>query len=122
MRKRVVRGLLTGVAGLLALPGSAFAQTHAYTNTAVNLYAGPAQDYPVVSQLPGGAPVTVMGCVSGYTWCDVAIEQARGWVYGGYLTYPYQGSNVPIMTCNSALSGFNLTASRIEANARSGLP
>jgi uncharacterized protein YraI len=98
MRKRVVSGLLAGVAGLLALPGSGFAQTHAYTNTAVNLYAGPAQDYPLVSQLPGGAPVTVMGCVSGYTWCDVALPDARGWVYAGNLSYPYHGNKVPLLT------------------------
>jgi uncharacterized protein YraI len=97
MRKRVISGLLAGAAGLLTLPGVAFAQSQAYTNSPVNLYAGPADDYPAVSQLPGGVPVTVMGCVSGYTWCDVALPDLRGWVYAGSLSYPYQGSNVPIL-------------------------
>lgn len=103
MRKRVLRGLLAGATGLLALPGQAFAQAQAYTNSPVNLYAGPAEDYPVVSQLPPGAPVTVMGCVSGYTWCDVAAPDLRGWVYAGDLSYPYQGSNVPILTYGTVI-------------------
>jgi uncharacterized protein YraI len=97
MRKRIISGLLAGAAGLLTLSDAAFAQTQAYTNSPVNLYAGPADDYPAVSQLPGGVPVTVMGCVSGYTWCDVAVPDLRGWVYAGSLSYPYQGSNVPIL-------------------------
>jgi len=97
MRKRIISGLLVGAAGLSTLSDAAFAQTQAYTNSPVNLYAGPADDYPAVSQLPGGVPVTVMGCVSGYTWCDVAVPDLRGWVYAGSLSYPYQGSNVPIL-------------------------
>ena len=101
--KRVVSGLLAGAAGLLALPGVAFAQSQAYTNSPANLYAGPADDYPPVSQLPPGAPVTVMGCVSGYTWCDVATPDLRGWVYAGDLSYPYQGSNVPILSYGTAI-------------------
>jgi uncharacterized protein YraI len=103
MRKRVISGLLAGVAGLLTLPGLAFAQTQAYTNSPVNLYAGPADDYPAVSQLPGGVPVTVMGCVSGYTWCDVELPDLRGWVYAGNLSYPYQGSNVPILNYGTVI-------------------
>lgn len=103
MRKRLVSGLIVGATGLLALPGLAFAQAQAYTNSPVNLYAGPADDYPAVSQLPAGAPVTVMGCVSGYTWCDVVLPDLRGWVYAGNLSYPYQGSNVPILTYGTVI-------------------
>ena len=97
MRMRVACVAAIGTAALSVASGAASAQSQAYTNQPVYLYAGPAQDYPVVAQLPSGQPVAVYGCVSGYTWCDVAIAQARGWVYGGYLTYPYQGSDVPIM-------------------------
>ena len=103
MRKRVISGLLAGAVGLLSVPGAAFAQSQAYTNSPVNLYAGPADDYPAVSQLPPGAPVTVMGCVSGYTWCDVAAPDLRGWVYAGSLSYPYQGNNVPILSYGTAI-------------------
>ncbi|WP_353554100.1 SH3 domain-containing protein [Paraburkholderia terrae] len=103
MRMRVACVAVMGAVALSIASGAASAQSQAYTNQPVYLYAGPAQDYPVVAQLPAGQPVAVYGCVSGYTWCDVAIEQARGWVYGGYLTYPYQGSNVPIMTYGTAI-------------------
>jgi uncharacterized protein YraI len=103
MRRKIVSGLMAGAAGMLILPGVASAQSQAYTNSPVNLYAGPAQDYPVVSQLPGGAPVAVFGCVAGYTWCDVALQDQRGWVYAGYLNYPYQGSNVPLLTYGTAI-------------------
>lgn len=103
MRMRVACAAVMGALALSVASGAASAQSQAYTNQPVYLYAGPAQDYPVVAQLPSGQPVVVYGCVSGYTWCDVAIAQARGWVYGGYLTYPYQGSNVPIMTYGTAI-------------------
>ena len=103
MRIRIISGVLAGAAGLLILPGMASAQSQAYTTSPVNLYAGPAQDYPVVSQLPAGVPVAVMGCVSGYTWCDVAIQDQRGWVYAGYLNYPYQGNNVQLLNYGTAI-------------------
>ncbi len=90
-------------AGLMALPAVAFAQSQAYTNSSVNVRAGPARDYPIVTQLPGGYPVTVMGCISSYHWCDVAAPNLRGWVYAGRLSYPYQGSNVPVMSYGTVI-------------------
>jgi uncharacterized protein YraI len=83
--------------------GAATAQTEAYTDSPVDVYAGPAQDYPLVAQWPAGQPVIVYGCVDGYSWCDVEVQGARGWVYGGYLSYPYQGSEVPIMTYGTVI-------------------
>jgi uncharacterized protein YraI len=98
MRSQLAGGVLAGVVALVASPGAALPQTQAYTNGPVYLYAGPGGDYPVVSQLPSGLPVTVMGCVSDYTWCDVALPELRGWAYGGSLNYPYQGAAVPLMS------------------------
>jgi uncharacterized protein YraI len=95
--------LYAGVAALLMLPAAAFAQTQAFTSTSVNLRAGPAPDYPVVSQLPPGVPVTVMGCISGYTWCDVALPNLRGWVYAAALSYPYQGNRVPVLNYGTVI-------------------
>src|SRR5471032_3303898 len=103
MRKQLLQWGCVGFAGLLALPGVTFAQQQAYTNSPVNLRAGPAGDYPIVTQLPGGVPVTVMGCISGYTWCDVVVPNLRGWVYAGRLSYPYQGGNVPILTYGTTI-------------------
>ena len=103
MRRPFVHYLYAGVISLLIVPAAAFAQVQAFTNTLVNLRAGPAPDYPVVSQLPPGTPVTMMGCVVGYTWCDVALPNLRGWVYAGSLNYPYQGNPVPVLGYGSVI-------------------
>jgi len=82
--------------GLLALPVVASAQSQAYTASRVNVRAGPASDYPIVTQLPAGVPVTVMGCLGNFQWCDVAAPNLRGWVYASRLSSPYQGGYVPL--------------------------
>ena len=91
------------VIGLALVSANASAQTAAYTSEPVDLYAGPSGDYPVVAELAPGQPVTVMGCVSDYSWCDVTVPGLRGWVYGGYLSYPYQGSYVPLTNYGAAI-------------------
>ncbi len=104
MRRQFIRWICAGLLGLSTLPGVALAQqVQAYTSGPVNLRAGPARDYPVVSQLPPGVPVTVMGCISGYTWCDVALPSLRGWVYAKHLSYPYQGNNVPVLNYGTTI-------------------
>jgi uncharacterized protein YraI len=103
MRRQFVQCCYAGLTSLLLVPAAVFAQTQAVTNSPVNLRAGPARDYPVVSQLPGGAPVTVMGCVAGYTWCDVALPNLRGWVYAGRISYPYQGNPVPVLNYGTVI-------------------
>ncbi|WP_345810975.1 SH3 domain-containing protein [Paraburkholderia sp. PREW-6R] len=101
MKQQLLRSIYA--AGLLALPTFASAQSQAYTNVPVNVRAGPASDYPVVTQLPRGVPVTVMGCLSNYQWCDIAAPNLRGWAYAGSLIYPYQGSNVPVMNYGTVI-------------------
>jgi uncharacterized protein YraI len=103
MRKQLVGIALASAAGWALAPAGAYAQSQAVTNAPVYIYAGPAPDYPVVSQLPGNAPVTVMGCVAGYSWCDVIVPGMRGWVYGGSLYYPYQGATVPALNYGATL-------------------
>jgi len=99
-RAVVVAAALAG----FAWPASqAFAQVSAYTSSPVYLYAGPSGDYPVVSSVGAGAPVTVMGCVGDYSWCDVALPDLRGWVYAAYLSYPYDGQYVPLQGYGSVI-------------------
>jgi uncharacterized protein YraI len=75
--------------------------------------AGPARDYPVVAVLAGGVEVAVQGCLADYRWCDVVTGDQRGWVFAGNLTYPYQGSQVPVLGYGSAIGlgvlGFTLS-------------
>jgi uncharacterized protein YraI len=110
---RVV-AVAAALAGLAWPSAQAFAQAAAYTSAPVYVYAGPSGDYPVVSSVDGGVPVTVMGCVSDYSWCDVAFPGLRGWVYAAYLSYPYEGQYVPLQGYGSVIGlpiiGFSLGA------------
>jgi uncharacterized protein YraI len=90
------------LAAALALPAAAWAQV-AYTTRAVNMRAGPDREYPQVAWLPSGAPVTVVGCIDGWRWCDVVAGPNRGWVYTEFITYPYQNRPVPIISGGAIL-------------------
>jgi len=95
--------LLGGLAvSLFALP--AMAQETAYTTTEVTIEAGPAPDYPSLGSFGAGTPVTLYGCLDGWTWCDVSYGEVRGWVDGEALTYPYEDQRVPIAVYGPELS------------------
>ena len=90
------RHLLVAAAAVL-LPLAAAAQD-AHTAKAVNLRAGPARDYPLVSSFGPGTPLAVQGCTDGYGWCDViGPDGVRGWIYAGNIVYPYQNNDVPVL-------------------------
>ena len=92
-----VASLLLSIA-LASLAGLAAAQGRpALTATEVDLRAGPAHDYPVVTVLPRSFPLSVLGCLEDFSWCDVLAEGNRGWLYAGHISYPWQGSQVPLI-------------------------
>lgn len=103
MKKFWLVSLGLSAAGLFGVPGSASAQQAAFTNAPADVFAGPAPDYPVVSQLPQGIQLTVYGCTEGYSWCDVAVPNLRGWVDASTLSYPYQGNYVPLETYGATI-------------------
>jgi len=74
----------------------ALAQT-AFTTQAVNVRAGPDRAFPLVTWLRPGTPVNVIGCTSGWRWCDVVAGGWRGWVYSRYLSGPIR-SRAPVIT------------------------
>jgi uncharacterized protein YraI len=69
---------------------------NAMTTEPADLYAGPDDSYPVVAQLDPNSPIQVMGCLDDWSWCDVAAQDARGWMYAPDITYAYQGGYVPL--------------------------
>jgi uncharacterized protein YraI len=80
------------LASCLALSAPVLAAAHTATTIKdVNVRAGPARDYPVVAVLPAGVEVSVQGCIASYTWCDIASDDVRGWVYAGNLSSWYEG-------------------------------
>ena len=80
----------------IVLPAMAAAQI-ATTVKSVHLRAGPAREYPVVAVLPAAMEISVLGCLSSYTWCDVIAGAERGWVWAGNINYAYQGAYVPLI-------------------------
>jgi uncharacterized protein YraI len=90
---------------------SSFAQ-EAFTRQAANVRAGPDRSYPLVAQLPPGAPLRVLGCLEDWTWCDVAFDDNRGWVYGPFLLYAVPDDRVSLYTYGPSLGvpiiGFSL--------------
>lgn len=82
--KRALLPCLLALASVAA-PAIAHAQTTTYTAVGVDMYAGPNYDYPRIESIPGGETLRVYGCLSGGGWCDVATDDARGWVVGDAL-------------------------------------
>lgn len=87
--------IVAAVAALGALLAPAAAEAaNGYTTGNVNMRAGPGVQYPRILVLPAGAPVTIYGCLQGYSWCDVAAYHERGWVSSRYLDSFYDDRRV----------------------------
>ena len=76
-----------------AVPASAY--TSAFPTSPVYMRTGPDVGYPPVTVIPAGVPVTVLGCIGGWQWCDVTWGPNRGWVAGMYLQAYWQSQPVP---------------------------
>ena len=86
------RILSTAVLGFFASASALAAD--GYLTGDVNLRAGPDPGYPSVAMLSAGTEVAIQGCVDGWSWCDVAAGDNRGWVAGNFLQEEYQGQRV----------------------------
>lgn len=63
----------------------------------ISLQAGPDPAYPSVMELAAGTPVSIQGCIDGWTWCDVIAGAERGWVPGTFLEEDYGGQRVVLI-------------------------
>src|SRR3990172_5643905 len=95
---RARRGLVAGLLAIAALAGATLASVPAsaqapngYPITNVNLRAGPGTDYPVIFTVPAREPITILGCLADYGWCDTVVQGSRGWMRSIYLEGFYQG-------------------------------
>jgi len=73
---------MLGLAGALLLAGAGMADA-AMVRSDLNLRSGPGTGYRVVTVMPAGAEVDVLGC-SG-SWCRVAWGSAEGYASASYL-------------------------------------
>lgn len=83
----------TVCAGALATPSLA-AAADGFSTGNVNMRAGPGTQYPVITTVYAGTPVEVIGCLSDWSWCDIAWGGARGWVSANYLQLGYEDRRV----------------------------
>jgi uncharacterized protein YraI len=87
-------------------PGVAQAQS-ARTNSSVNLREGPGTNYSVITTIPSGAYVRILGCTAGYQWCGVDYAGIEGYSAGRYLTVTsgqYSGQLITAVGVGVALS------------------
>ena len=56
----------------------------------------------------------MFGCLSDYTWCDVALPGVRGWIDAQLIDYPYQGGYAPLLEYG-AIIGVPITGFAIGA-------
>ncbi|MDA7418379.1 SH3 domain-containing protein [Xenophilus arseniciresistens] len=105
-----LHGAWLATALALSLPLAAQAEP-AYVSDNVNLRAGPSTDYPVVVRLAAGQPLEVVGCTSGYGWCDVVLPDGlRGWVAASLLDYPWGGGTAVPLAQYGAMIGVPIIA------------
>ncbi len=87
----------------LLMWSAAAAAQNAITAGPADLRAGPDPTYPVVARLDADTPVAVMGCLDDWSWCDVSLDDTRGWLYAPAITYDYEGGYVPLYSYAPAL-------------------
>jgi len=93
-RRRLLSSFVAVAAsiGAVTAPSAGFAASpNGYPVTNVNLRAGPGTDYPVIVTVPARAPISILGCLADYAWCDTIFEGSRGWMRSIYLSGYYQG-------------------------------
>ena len=89
MFRKTILAIAALAAAVLA-PAAADAATAARATGNVNLRAGPSTDYPRILVVENGARVTVFGCLSDRSWCDVEAYGARGWLSSRYISIFYR--------------------------------
>ncbi len=101
MKRQMV---ITGLAALLAATGIQAARAApGIVVQNVNLRAGPDTGYPLIEPLDAGTPVQIFGCLDGWTWCDVATADARGWAAGPTLQVVYDNQPVYLAQYGAAV-------------------
>jgi uncharacterized protein YraI len=64
----------------------------------ISLQAGPDTEYPSIEELNAGTPVSIQGCLDGWTWCDVIASNGdRGWVPGTFIEETYNNERVVVI-------------------------
>ena len=96
------------ITGVLSMPAEASSQ--ASVTVDLNLRAGPATSYPVVTVVPQSASVQMYGCNANTSWCDVTYGQYRGWASANYLLISNGSQQVVVTPAIAATVGIATVA------------
>jgi uncharacterized protein YraI len=108
--------LFPAVAGaLVAMSGSALADTAVSAVTDLNVRAGPGPQYPVIGVLAAGQSATLDGCIENSKWCTIAEAGGQGWVYSDYVTADFGGNRV-VLTRRPADAGVTVVTAPADNN------
>lgn len=95
--------IIIAALALLLSAGRAEAQGLFYPSTNLNLRAGPGGNYPVLDTVGPQSTLQILGCLTGWTWCDVNAGGNRGWVSGDYLRGRQNNNAYPLAAIASAM-------------------
>lgn len=114
--------MISAMCALMALTGTAMAQSPAIATADLNIRSGPGPQYSVIGLIGESDTVAVNGCLQGSKWCTIDYNGAQGWAYSDYLAASYEGSAV-VMTDRYADMGVPVTTytpSGAEAGGAAG--
>jgi uncharacterized protein YraI len=89
-----MKRILCSIAGLLLSAPLLASAADGWVVADISLQAGPDTGYPSIMMLEAGEPVSIQGCIAGWSWCDVIADEERGWVPGTFLQEEYRGRPV----------------------------
>jgi uncharacterized protein YraI len=93
----------------MLIPAAASAAT-GYVSGRTKMRAGPDSGYPTVATIRRGEGVTIHGCLSNRSWCDVGFKGERGWLPADSILGKTVRGRVPVATMDSGVNTmrFNL--------------
>lgn len=95
MNKKILSFLATS---LICIGANTAHAAPGYPVKNLNLRAGPDADYPLVGTLMRGENIDILGCIDGFSWCEVeSAHRERGWVNASYLQTSYHNRKIDIV-------------------------
>lgn len=88
-------GILAAVM-CFALPATAAMAEDGVAARSGTLRAGPGTNFPSIDQVSRGDDLNIYGCTEDYAWCDVSVNDERGWFPGSRIDYLDDGREVVI--------------------------
>lgn len=100
------RGMITlaAMAAAAMFSTSASAAVMATATSPLNIRSGPGPQYSIIGGIRDHGQATVMGCIQGSYWCQVAYNGRQGWAYSKYLTMPVARASLPILTYQASVA------------------